>query len=68
MSDMYCEYRGARYKIKKRKGEYIVTSRQRKEGFINYIDVLGNEHSDLYMKNVEYSCAVKPQFRKIGNR
>ena len=58
---MYCEYRGARYKIKKRKGEYIVTSRQRKEGFINYIDVLGNEHS-------EYSCAVKPQFRKIGNR
>lgn len=53
MSDMYCEYRGARYKIKKRKGEYIVTSRQRKEGFINYIDVLGNEHSDLYMKNVK---------------
>ena len=50
---MYCEYRGARYKIKKRKGEYIVTSRQRKEGFINYIDVLGNEHSDLYMKNVK---------------
>lgn len=53
MSDMYCEYNGLRYKIKKRNGEYIITSRLRKEGFINYIDVLGNEHSDLYMKSVK---------------
>lgn len=53
MSDMYCKYSGIKYKIKKRDGEYIITSRIRKEEFSNYIDVLGNEHSDLYMKNVD---------------
>lgn len=52
MSDMYCEYNGLKYKIKKRNCEYIITSRVRKEGFTNYIDVLGNEHSELYMKIV----------------
>lgn len=52
MSDMYCEYSGLKYKIKKRNCEYIITSRVRREGFTNYIDVLGNEHSELYMKIV----------------
>lgn len=52
MSDMFCEYSGLKYKIKKRNGEYIITSRLKREGFINYIDVLGNEHSDLYMKKI----------------
>lgn len=52
MSDMYCEYTGLKYKIKKRNCEYIITSKVRKEGFTNYIDVLGNEHSELYMKIV----------------
>lgn len=52
MSDMYCEYSGLKYKIKKRNCEYIITSRVRKEGFTKYIDVLGNEHSDIYMKIV----------------
>lgn len=53
MSDMYCEYNGLKYKIKKKSDKYIITSRVRKEGFINYIDVLGNEHSELYMKIVK---------------
>ena len=52
MSNMYCEYSGLKYKIKKRNCEFIITSRVRKEGFTNYIDVLGNEHSELYMKIV----------------
>ena len=30
MSDMYCDYSGLKYKIKKRNGEYIITSRVRK--------------------------------------
>lgn len=50
---MYCEYSGLKYKIKKRNCEYIITSKVRKEGFTNYIDVLGNEHSELYMKIVK---------------
>mgnify|MGYP004543438269 FL=1 len=53
MSDMYCEYNGLKYKIKKKNDKYIITSRVRKEGFVNYIDVLGNEHSELYMKIVK---------------
>ena len=40
-----------KYKNKKGKSDkYIITSRVRKEDFINYIDVLGNEHSELFMK------------------
>ena len=49
---MYCVYNGKKYKIKKKKDKYIITSRVRKEDFINYIDVLGNEHSELFMKIV----------------
>ncbi len=50
---MYCEYRGLKYKIKKKNDKYIIISRVKKEGFTNYIDVLGNEHSELYMKGVK---------------
>ena len=53
MSDMYCVYNGKKYKIKKKNDKYIITSRVRKEGFTNYIDVLGNKHSELYMKIVK---------------
>ena len=52
MSDMYCVYTGKKYKIKKKNDKYIITSRVRKGDFINYIDVLGNEHSELFMKIV----------------
>ena len=35
--------------------QHLNTSRLRskRDGFINYIDILGNEHSDLYMKSVK---------------
>lgn len=52
MSDMFCEYKGLRYKVKKRNGEFLITSRIKRDDFINYIDVLGNEHKDYYMKTV----------------
>lgn len=52
MANMYCVYNGKKYKIKKKNDKYIITSRVRKEDFINYIDVLGNEHSELFMKIV----------------
>lgn len=50
---MYCEYSGLKYKIKKKNNKYIITSRVRKEEFTNYIDVLGNKNSELYMKIVK---------------
>lgn len=53
MSDMYCEYNGLKYKIKKKNDKYIITSKVKKEGFTSYIDVLGNEHPELYMKSVK---------------
>lgn len=52
MSDIYCEYNGLKYKIKKRNNEYILTSTSRDKGFADYIDILGNCHSDLFMKCV----------------
>ena len=55
MSDMYCEYCGLKYKIKRKNDKYIITSRVKREGFTKYIDVLGNEHSELYMKVVKAS-------------
>ena len=52
MSDMYCKYNDSIFKIKKRNGRFIITSNIKKNGFINYIDVLGKEHFDFYMKSV----------------
>jgi hypothetical protein len=49
---MYCEYKGLNYKAKKRNGKIIITSKIKHNGFVNYVDVLGNEHSDIYMKEV----------------
>ena len=52
MSDMHCEHNGSIYKIKKRNGGFIITSHIKEDGFTNYIDVLGKEHIDFYMKSV----------------
>jgi hypothetical protein len=52
MSEMFCEYQGLTCKIKERDGAYLITSREKREGYTNYIDVLGNEHSDIFMKRV----------------
>jgi hypothetical protein len=52
MGNMLCEYQGLTCKIKKRDGAYLITSRVKREGYTNYIDVLGNEHSDIFMKRV----------------
>ena len=39
---MYCVYNGKKYKIKKKNDKYIITSRVRKEDFINYM-MLGSK-------------------------
>lgn len=52
MSDMHCKYNGSIYKIKKRNGGFIITSHIEEDGFTNYVDVLGKEHDDFYMKSV----------------
>lgn len=50
---MYCVYEKETYKAKRRNGRVILVAYEKKEGFSNYIDVVGNEHSDIFMKEVE---------------
>jgi hypothetical protein len=52
MSNIFCEYNGLKYEIEKDHNEYIILSRVKKEGYTNYIDVFGNEHSDIFVKTV----------------
>lgn len=52
MSIVYCEFKGTKYRVKKKNNELIITSQEKKKGFVNYIDILGKEHDDLFMKKV----------------
>jgi hypothetical protein len=52
MSTIFCECNGLKYEIDKEKNEYVITSNVKGEGYTNYIDVFGNEHSDIFVKTV----------------
>lgn len=52
---MYCNYKKSKYKAKIRNKKILITSKIKQEGFNNYIDVLGNEHSNLFMKEVDFN-------------
>lgn len=54
MSNIYCNYNNKKYKAKRRNNIIIITSKIKQNGFINYIDILGKEHSDLFMKEVSF--------------
>lgn len=55
MNNMYCNYKNKKYKVKIRDKKLLMISKIKQEGFNNYIDVLGREHDDLFMKEVEFS-------------
>lgn len=52
MSILYCLYKGKRYKARYSNGVIKITANEKAEGFINYIDVLGRIHDDLFMKKL----------------
>lgn len=51
---MYCDYRNDKYSAKFRNGGIILTTKIKQIGFVKYIDVLGKEHDDLFMKEVTF--------------
>lgn len=55
MGDMYCKYEHRRYRAKIRGEKIIIISKNKQEGYYNYIDVLGREHDDLFMKEVDFN-------------
>ncbi len=54
---MYCNYKNKKYKAKIQDKKLLIISKIKEEGFNNYIDVLGREHNDLFMKEVDFSEA-----------
>ena len=55
MNNMYCNFKSKKYKAKIRNKKLIIISGIKQEGFNNYIDVLGRECNDLFMKEVSFS-------------
>lgn len=50
MSLLYCLYNNKKYKAKYQNGVVKITTDVKEQGFTNYIDVLGREHYDLFVK------------------
>jgi hypothetical protein len=53
MSVKYCEYNGIRQEVGKRNGKLFITSVTKKDNFENFVDILGNIHTDYYMKYLD---------------
>ena len=52
MSLLYCLYNNKKYKAKYQNGVVKITTDVKEQGFTNYIDVLGREHYDLFVKEL----------------
>ena len=52
MSLLYCLYNNKKYKARYINGVIKITTTAKEQGFSNYIDVLGREHDDLFMKEL----------------
>ncbi|MDE7222304.1 MAG: hypothetical protein K2O34_00815 [Acetatifactor sp.] len=55
MSNMYCNYKNGRYRAKVCDKKIIIISKKKQDGYDKYIDILGKEHDDLYMKEVDFN-------------
>lgn len=62
---MYCIYKNRKYKAKIRNKMILITSKIKQDDFNNYIDVLGKEHSDLFMKEVDFKEVEVVYIEKI---
>ncbi len=52
MSKIYCNYKNNTYKAKLINKKIRLTTTIKTEGFENYVDVLGNKHNDLFVKEI----------------
>jgi hypothetical protein len=53
MSILYCIYKNNKYKAKIHNGMIKLTTKKKTDGFDNYVDVLGNKHDDLFVKEIK---------------
>lgn len=54
MSNMYCRYKNEKYIAHIHDKKITIISKIKQEGFDNYVDVLGKEHSDLFMRELDF--------------
>ena len=52
MRTLYCIYKDTKYKAVYRNGMVRITAPTKMDGFKNYIDALGREHSELFIKEL----------------
>lgn len=53
MSNVFCNFNNSKYSAKVRNNKILITTKIKQDGFVNYIDVLGQEHNDLFMKELD---------------
>lgn len=53
MGEIYCKYKGDLYRADIDGKKIEITSEVYVDGFGPYVDILGNKHFDIYMKEVE---------------
>ena len=69
---MYGIYKGKKYRVAKISTFYRVISREKEEGFEEYIDIVGEKHPDIFVKDVDiheldYLYEVKYEFLYRGH-
>lgn len=53
MSEIYCLYKEKKYEAEIKKNKIEITSNCKDEGFVEYVDVLGRAHNDLFVKMLD---------------
>lgn len=53
MGELYCIYQNSKYCVEMQNGKVELISKEAKEGFEKYVDVLGRVHDDLFIKRLD---------------
>ena len=53
MSETYCIYRNERYLAEVKNNKIEITSKHHCEGFVEYVDVIGRTHDDLFIRRLD---------------
>ena len=53
MSEIYCLYKDRKYSAEVKKDKVEITSNQQYEGFVEYVDVVGRVHNDLFIRTLD---------------
>lgn len=53
MGDTYCVYKNQKYQAEIKNNKIEITSNCHDEGFVEYVDVVGRIHNDLFIKKLD---------------